>query len=143
MDALRLAAEVESEMRFGLALKEEWEVLNGDGTSGHLSGILQNATPYAVPAGMNTSGIISKLDMLRVAILQVHLANARADGMVLNPIDMAEIDLMRRDPDNGGGYLFSAPDENTGVTSACGVCRWSNPRRWTAMPSWWVRSSTP
>ena len=115
-DAPRLAAEVESEMRFGLALKEEWEVLNGDGTSGHLSGILQNATPYAVPAGMNTSGIISKLDMLRVAILQVHLANARADGMVLNPIDMAEIDLMRRDPDNGGGYLFSAPDENTGVT---------------------------
>ena len=115
-DAPRLAAEVESEMRFGLALKEEWEVLNGDGTSGHLSGILQNATPYAVPAGMNTSGILTKLDMLRVAILQVHLANARADGMVLNPIDMAEIDLMRRDPDNGGGYLFSAPDENTGVT---------------------------
>ena len=115
-DAPRLAAEVESEMRFGLDLKEEWEVLNGDGTSGHLSGILQNATPYAVPAGMNTSGILTKLDMLRVAILQVHLANARADGMVLNPIDMAEIDLMRRDPDNGGGYLFSAPDENTGVT---------------------------
>lgn len=115
-DAPRLAAEIESEMRFGLALKEEWEVLNGDGTSGHLSGILQNATPYAVPAGMNTSGVLTKLDMLRVAILQVHLANARADGMVLNPIDMAEIDLMRRDPDNGGGYLFSAPDENTGVT---------------------------
>lgn len=115
-DAPRLAAEVESEMRFGLALAEEWEILNGDGTTGHLSGLLQNATAYAVPSGMDTSGILSPVDRLRVAILQIHLAYAMPDGQVLNPINVAEIDLQRRDPDGSGGYLYSAPDENTGVT---------------------------
>ena len=115
-DAPRLAAEIESEMRYGLALAEEDEVLNGNGTTGHLSGLMLNATAYAVPAGMDTSGIVDPVDRLRVAILQIHLARAIPDGHVLNPINMAEIDLQRRDPDGSGGYLYSAPDESTGVT---------------------------
>lgn len=114
-DAPRLAAEVESEMRFGYALAEEDEILNGDGTSGHLSGLIDNATAYAVPAGMDTSGILTPVDRLRVAMLQIHLAYAVPDGHVLNPINVAEIDLQRRDPDNGGGYLYSRPDGDTGV----------------------------
>lgn len=114
-DAPRLAAEVESEMRFGLAMAEEDEILNGDGTTGHLSGLIENATAYAVPAGMDTDGILTPVDRLRVAMLQIHLAYAIPDGHVLNPINVAEIDLQRRDPDNGGGYLYSRPDGDTGV----------------------------
>lgn len=114
-DAPRLAAEVESEMRFGLAMAEEDEILNGDGTTGHLSGLIENSTAYAVPAGMDTSGILTPVDRLRVAMLQIHLAYAIPDGHVLNPINVAEIDLQRRDPDNGGGYLYSRPDGDTGV----------------------------
>lgn len=114
-DAPRLAAEVESELRFGLALAEEAEILNGDGTTGHLSGLIQNATAYAVPAGMDATNVLTPIDRLRVAILQIHLAYAVPDGHVLNPINVAEIDLMRRDPDQGGGYLFSRPDGDTGV----------------------------
>lgn len=114
-DAPRLAAEIESEMRYGYLLAEEDELLNGDGTANHLSGLMHNATAYAVPAGMDTSGIINKLDRLRVAMLQIHLARAVPDAHVLNPINVAEIDLMRRDPDMGGGYLFGNPDTDTGV----------------------------
>jgi HK97 family phage major capsid protein len=114
-DAPRLAAEVESEMRYGYSMAEESEILNGDGTTGHLSGLIDNATAYAVPAGMDTSGILSPIDRLRVAMLQIHLAYAVPDGHVLNPINVAEIDLMRRDTDGNGGYLFSRPDGDTGV----------------------------
>lgn len=114
-DAPRLAAEVESEMRFGLALAEEAEILNGDGTTGHLSGLMDNATAYALPVGMDGSNVLTPIDRLRVAMLQIHLAFAVPDGHVLNPINVAEMDLLRRDPDQGGGYLFSRPDGDSGV----------------------------
>lgn len=114
-DAPRLVAEVESEMRFGLAMAEEWEILNGDGTTGHLDGLLNNATAYAVPADMDDTNVLTAVDRLRVAMLQIHLAYAVPDGHVLNPINIAEIDLLRRDPDQGGGYLFSRPDGDTGI----------------------------
>lgn len=114
-DAPRLVAEVESEMRFGLGMAEEDEILNGDGTSGHLDGLMNNATAYAVPAGMDSTNVLTPVDRLRVAMLQIHLAYAIPDGHVLNPINVAEIDLLRRDPDQGGGYLFSRPDGDTGV----------------------------
>lgn len=115
-DAPRLAAEVEAEMRYGLAFAEEVEILNGNGTTGHLSGLMQNATAFAVPAGMNDADMLTGIDVLRVAMLQIHLAYAVPDAHILNPINMAEFDMMRRDPDQGGGYLFSRPDEQTGVT---------------------------
>lgn len=114
-DAPRLVAEVESEMRFGLGMAEEDEILNGDGTSGHLDGLMNNATAYAVPAGMDSTNVLTPVDRLRVAMLQIHLSYAIPDGHVLNPINVAEIDLLRRDPDQGGGYLFSRPDGDTGV----------------------------
>ena len=117
-DAPRLAAEVESEMRYGYSLIEEAEILNGDGTTGHLSGLIENSTAYAVPAGMDASDILTPLDRLRVAMLQIHLAYAVPDAHVLNPINVAEIDLMRRDTDGNGGYLFSRPDGDTGVARA-------------------------
>ena len=114
-DAPRLVAEVESEMRYGYRLVEENEILNGDGTTGHLSGLRHNSTAYALPVGMDGSNVLTGVDRMRVAILQIHLAYAIPDGHVLNPINLAEIDLERRDPDKGGGYLYSRPDGDTGV----------------------------
>ena len=116
-DAPRLAAEIEDEMRFGLALAKEDAILNGQGGENEFDGIIKNATPYAVPAGMDTSNILTGVDRLRVAMLQVHLAHAVPDGHVLNPINLAELELVRRDPDDGGGYLFGNPDARTGVST--------------------------
>lgn len=114
-DAPRLAAEIEAEMRYGLAVIEENEILNGDGTAGHLDGLLANSTPYAAPAGVDATNVITLVDQLRVAALQVHLGYAAPDAHVLNPIDVANIEMLRRDPDKTGGYLFGRPDGQTGV----------------------------
>ena len=133
-DAPRLAAEVESEMRYGLALAEEAEILNGDGTTGHLSGLMDNATAYAIPAGMDSTDVLTPIDRLRVAMLQIHRPT-RCRTPVLNPINVAEIDLMRRDTaDQTGGYLFS---RRTAIPAwpARGVCPSSSPRRWSSTSS--------
>lgn len=114
-DAPRLVAEIEAEMRFGLALAEEDELLNGDGTTGHLDGLIANATPYSPPAGMTMTNVLSPVDKLRIAILQIHLAYAAPDAHVMHPIDIANIELLRRDPDKGGGYLFGNPDSADGI----------------------------
>lgn len=114
-DAPRLSAEVESEMRYGLAYTEDAELLNGDGTVGHISGLMDNATTYHVPTGVVANNILTPVDILRVAILQAHLALAAPDGHILNPIDVANIELLRRDVDKGGGYLFGSPDSGNPV----------------------------
>lgn len=114
-DAPRLAAEIEAEMRYGLAVVEENEILNGDGGAGHLNGLLNNSTAYAAPAGVDATNVITLVDQLRVAALQVHLGYAAPDAHVLNPIDVANIEMLRRDPDKTGGYLFGRPDGQTGV----------------------------
>jgi HK97 family phage major capsid protein len=114
-DAPRLVAEIEGEMRFGLALAEEAELLNGDGTVGHLDGLIANATAYAVPAGVVADNVLTLVDKLRIAILQIHLAYAAPDAHVLNPVDIANVELLRRDPDKGGGYIFGNPDSGDPV----------------------------
>jgi HK97 family phage major capsid protein len=46
-DAVQLQGEVDQEMRFGLALAEETELLFGDGTGEHLTGLVPAASAYA------------------------------------------------------------------------------------------------
>jgi HK97 family phage major capsid protein len=125
-DVPRLVAEVENEMRYGLGLKEESELLNGTSTTaggqaGHFNGLLANATQFAMPAGVDTSLVINQLDRLRIAQLVLQLAYAPADGQVLNPIDVANLELVRRDPDRGGGYIFGNPDQQRSIVTLWGV----------------------
>jgi HK97 family phage major capsid protein len=120
-DVPRLVAEVEQEMRYGLALFEEQELLNGDGTTGHLSGLMHNATAYAVPAGVDSSLVLNQIDRLRIAQLQLQLAYAVPSGQILNPVDVANIDLIRRDPDRSGGYLFGNPNSPSAINRLWGV----------------------
>lgn len=110
-DAPRLAAEVESEMRFGLDLVEEQEILNGDGSAGHLSGLMHNATAYALPAGIvKASRVLNKVDVLRAAQLQLAMSFAPADAQVLSMADWADIELLR---DSQERYIFGSGPGNT------------------------------
>ena len=120
-DVPRLVSEVEQEMRYGLALVEEQELLNGDGSTGHLNGLMHNATPYVLPVGADSSLVINQLDRLRMAQLQLQLAYAVPSGQVLNPVDVANIELVRRDPDRGGGYIFGNPDAPRSTVTLWGV----------------------
>jgi len=107
---------IESRMRYGLALVEEAQLLTGSGTGQNLSGIYTLATAYAPPSGATVNGAApggageQDIDKLRLALLQVELANAFASGIVLHPTDWAGIELLK---DSTGQYLFTNPQTTT------------------------------
>lgn len=133
-DAPRLVAEIESEMRFGLALEEERQILMGRGSSvNELDGLWRNATEYATPAGADSTLLLTDVDRLRMMLLQLQLAYASPNGIVLNPVDIANIELIRRDTGstggatNTGGYIFGDPSGVGSVPRLWGVPLVSSP----------------
>lgn len=106
-DAAGLSSMIDQRLRYGLSYAEEVELLTGDGTGQHLSGLITEATAYAAPGSLVADTII---DDLRYAMLQVALAEYPANGHVLNPIDWAFIETMK---DEHGGYLIGDPQGTT------------------------------
>src|SRR5699024_2916136 len=104
-DASQLASYIDGRLRYGLAYKEEDQLLNGDGTSQNLNGIIPQATAYAANAGVTVTSATS-IDTLRLAALQAQLAEYPASGFVLNPIDWAQIELTK---DSEGRYIIGQP----------------------------------
>lgn len=96
---------IETRMRYGLKLVEENQLLNGSGTGQNLEGIYTAATAYSQPAGAEVTAE-QDLDKLRLALLQVELANATATGIVLHPTSWANIELLK---DGEFRYLFANP----------------------------------
>lgn len=109
-DAAQLASFIDGRLRYGLAYKEEEQLLNGDGTGQNLLGIIPQATAYAAP--FDPAGTETAIDILRLALLQSELAEYPATGIVLNPIDWARIELTK---DADGRYIIGNPQ---GVLSA-------------------------
>lgn len=109
-DAPRLVGEVDSEMRYGLGLVEENQILFGNGTGENLNGIVPQATAFARPAGVGTMTGVTRADTLRIAILQAALSLYPADGIVISQIDWAMIELLK---DSTGAYLFGGPQGST------------------------------
>ena len=99
---------IENRMMYGLKLVEEAQLLNGSGTGQNLEGLYTAATPYSQPAGAEVQNE-QDLDKLRLALLQVELANAFATGIVLHPTNWANIELLK---DGENRYLFTNP-QNT------------------------------
>lgn len=109
-DAAQLQTEIDSELRYGLDLAEEAELLSGSGAGQHLSGLITNSTAYAAPFVLTGATMI---DQLRLAMLQASLAEFPADGMILHPSDWARIELMKDGQDR---YLWSNPRSLAGPT---------------------------
>jgi HK97 family phage major capsid protein len=102
-DSAQLQGEVDSEMRYGLALAEEGELLTGDGTGQHLTGINTNATAFAAAIAIVGA---TEIDVIRLALLQAELALYPTDGVVLNPADWAAIEMTKT---TDGAYIFANP----------------------------------
>lgn len=111
-DASQLQSYIDGRLRYGLAFKEEQQILNGDGTGQNLLGIIPQATAYVRPAGVTTTAE-SKLDTLRFAMLQAILAEYPASGHVLNPIDWTAIETLK---DTSGQYIIGNPQGSTNPT---------------------------
>jgi HK97 family phage major capsid protein len=107
-DAPRLVAEVDAEMRYGLGLVEEAQLLSGSGVGQNLLGIIPQATAYVAPITIATP---TRIDMLRLGMLQAALALYPADGIVINEGDWAGIELTKT---TEGSYLFSNPQGSVG-----------------------------
>jgi len=102
-DIAVLQSEIDGELRYGLEYAEELEILKGDGTGEHLSGLTTLATAYSAPFAVSGATMI---DTLRLAVLQASLAEYPADGIVINPTDWAKIELLK---DGENRYLWANP----------------------------------
>lgn len=110
-DASQLASMIDGRLRYGLAFKEELQLLNGDGTGQNLLGIIPQATAYSAPFA--PAGTETNIDMIRLAMLQAFLAEYPATGHVMNPIDWARIELLK---DTTGRYIIGNPQGSIGAT---------------------------
>lgn len=91
-DVSQLRSMIDQRLLYGLDFKEEFQLLNGDGTGQNLHGIIPNAAAYAPVFTPDAETVIDKL---RLSMLQAALAEYPATGHVLNPIDWARIELTK------------------------------------------------
>lgn len=94
---------IDTELLYGLKLEEENEILNGDGTAGHLNGLMNQAATldYELLGAAPT-----KIDKIRAAILQARLALYPVTGIILNPQDWFDIETAK---DTLGRYIIGDP----------------------------------
>ena len=106
-DAPMLQSYVNTRLLYGLALREEDQLLNGDGTGDDLEGINHVATAYDTT--LNASGD-TRADIIAHAIYQVTESEYSASGIILNPRDWHNIALLK---DGEGRYIFGGPQAFT------------------------------
>lgn len=104
-DAPALRSYIDMRARYGLRLEEEDELLNGDGTGAHILGLIPSATAFNAAFEVEAK---QRMDTIRLAILQVFLAEFPASGVVLNPTDWAAIQLTK---DSQERYIIGNPQE--------------------------------
>ncbi|TCQ28258.1 phage major capsid protein [Rhizobium sp. PP-CC-3G-465] len=114
-DIPQLQGEIDGELRYGLELVKENEILKGDGTGQHLHGLVPQATEYN-PAFAPADE--TDIDTLRLALLQASLAEYPADGIVLHPTRWAKIELTK---DGQLRYIFA------NVVQMAGPQLWGRP----------------
>jgi HK97 family phage major capsid protein len=102
-DFKALGSMIDGRLRYGLKLVEEAQLLKGSGVGNNLNGIYTQATAYSAPISVPAP---SKIDVLRLMILQSELAEFPATGIVLHPSDWAAIELKK---ETTGGYIFANP----------------------------------
>lgn len=105
-DVPQLRSYIDGRLRYGLQYAEEGQLLNGGGTGTDLNGIYTQATAYSAPIVPTSAGNLTKIDVIRLAMLQAFLAELPSTGIVMHPSDWADIELTKTD-DNA--YLFASP----------------------------------
>lgn len=106
-DFKQLQTMINGRLRWGLKIKEEDQILYGDGTGENILGLVPQATPYAT--ALTRSGD-TMIDIIRHSILQVRLAFYPASGTVMSPTDWHNIELTK---DNENRYLMASPSSRT------------------------------
>lgn len=113
-DAPMMRSYIDGRGRYGLSFKEEDYLLNGSTAA---DGLLDVASTY-VPGTATGYTPATLVDDVRIAKLQVRKALYPASGVIMNPEDWAQIELLK---DTQGAYLFSS------VTSGAIPTLWGMP----------------
>lgn len=97
----QLGSVVDRVMRGKVGAKIESELVNGDGTPGHMEGLLEQAVTTVPTVATEPADVVGEV-----------LATMRDDGyhagfILLNPLDWHELQIQRTTP--GGEYLFGSP----------------------------------
>jgi len=103
-DAPALQSTIDAELRYGLALVEENQLLLGDGTGVNLLGLIPQSTPYGTPPF--TPSLVQGIDVLALATLQAELNFLPANGIVLHPTDWLRLRLLKT---TTGEYILGNP----------------------------------
>lgn len=108
-DAKGLASYIDGRAEYGLRFKEEQQFLSGDGSGANILGLMPQASTFVANANVTvTAG--TALDRMRLAILQVVLAEYPSSAFILNPIDWAQIELTK---DLEGRYIIASAVNGT------------------------------
>lgn len=107
-DFASLQAFIDNEMRFGLSLVEENQLLFGDGLGENLSGLATQA-PIFTDATVGATSV----DSIRRAKADLELAGFTATAIVLNPVDFAKAELIKLED---GSYLIGDPSGSSQPT---------------------------
>lgn len=102
-DAAQLRSYIDGRLRYGLALVEENQLLNGDGTGQNLLGLVPQATAYSAPFTVTGE---TDIDRIRLAILQATQALWPVTSVVLNVLDWAKVEMNK---DSMGRYIVGDP----------------------------------
>jgi len=95
-DEPQLQSTINNELLYGLALEEDFQILQGDGTGENLLGLLNaNNTQSYTQASSGGTPTELKSDALRRAATKAFLAYYPATGYVLHPYDWEDIELQR------------------------------------------------
>lgn len=99
---------INGRLTFGLKLKEEQQILYGDGTGDNLFGLVPQATAYTPNAFKR--GDDTRIDVIRHAMLQVNLAFYPCTGIAMSPTDWHDLELTK---DQFGRYMIASPTQST------------------------------
>lgn len=100
-----LAPHVDGRLRYGLQLELDSQVLNGSGVSGNMNGLLKTGNFTAYDTSLGVVGDTA-IDILRHAKQQLELTDFQPDTIILNPTDLAAIELIK---DADGNFIVGNP----------------------------------
>lgn len=97
-DDAALESYINNRLLYGLAFKEDANLLYGSGVAPEINGILANTSVQN-----HAQGGDNKIDALRKAMTKVALSDYEATGIVINPLDWQDIELTK---DSQNMYVF-------------------------------------
>ena len=109
-----IEGEIRTELMELVELKLDEQILSGDNVAPNMKGLTEYATAWSAGTFVDTVDNANRFDVLRTAIAQIEIANFSANYIILNPADVAAMELVK-DPTTRQYVLppFIGPNGNT------------------------------